>query len=106
MTTENKYVALAREIILNLVDKENTTVFLFGSRAGKDNKYCSDIDVGFLSNVKIDNKLFDRICESLEESLVPYHIDLVDFSKTDERFRKIALKEIEIWNKAKDININ
>ncbi len=106
MTQKNKYVELVREIVLGLIDKRSITVFLFGSRAGKDYFHNSDIDVGFLSHEEIDNKLFNKINESIEESLVPYHVDLIDFNNTDENFRKIALREIEIWNKAKNTNIN
>ena len=101
-----KYVELAREIILNLVDKENTSVFLFGSRTGLNYKHDSDIDIGFLANHKLDNKLFNKISEALEDSIVPYHIDLVDFTNVDKEFKKIALGEIEIWNKAPNSNIN
>jgi len=106
MKNENKYIGIAREIVLNLIDKENVTVFLFGSRAGNNFIHDSDIDIGFLSNNILDNKLFNRISESLEESLVPYHFDLIDFNKTDEAFKNSALKNIELWNKAKNISIN
>ena len=102
----DKYLNIARDIILNIIDRENVTVFLFGSRADRNFVHNSDIDVGFLSNKKLDDTLFSKINEALDESIVPYHFDLVDFSKTDKRFRSIALNKIEIWNRAKDSNIN
>lgn len=106
MNLKNKYVELTREIILSFIDKEEVTLFLFGSRAENNFKYNSDIDVGFISNKKIEQKLFSKIREALEESIIPYHIDLVDFGTVDKEFKKIALREIEIWNKAKDLSIN
>ena len=102
----DKYVNITRDIILNLVDKENITVFLFGSRTEKDFRHDSDIDVGFISKGKLDTRLFNKIYEALENSIVPYHVDLVDFNKTNRNFRKIALEKIQIWNKAKDSDIN
>lgn len=103
---KNKYVELTREIILSLIDKEELTVFLFGSRAGKDFRPTSDIDIGFISKKKLEQKLFSQIREALENSIIPYHVDLVDFGNVDKEFTKIALREIEIWNKAKDLSIN
>ena len=106
MNMKNKYVELTREIILNLIDQEEVTLFLFGSRAGKDFKHSSDIDIGFISKKKLEQRLFGKIREALEESIIPYHVDLIDFGKVDKEFKKIALGEIEIWNKAKDLSIN
>ncbi len=92
----NKYLNITRDIILNLIDRERITVFLFGSREEENYTHSSDIDVGFLSKDEIDVNLFSKINEALEESIIPYHIDLVDFSKTNKRFKKFALKNIEI----------
>lgn len=106
MNQKNKYIELTREIILSMINKEELTIFLFGSRVGNDFRHSSDIDVGFISKKKLDQKLFSKIREALEESIIPYHIDLVDFGTVDKAFKKIALREIEIWNKARDLSIN
>lgn len=79
---------------------------MFGSRVKKNVKHDSDIDIGFISKNKLEQKLFNKIIEALEESIVPYHVDLIDFAKVDNEFKKIALREIEIWNKAKDLDIS
>jgi hypothetical protein len=34
----------------------------------------------------------------LEESLVPYKVDIVDFFYVDEAFKNMALKKIIEWN--------
>jgi predicted nucleotidyltransferase len=102
----DEYLNIVKSTILSLIDKNKVTVFLFGSRADNSCRHDSDVDVGFWANEELDNNLFSKINELLEESIVPYHIDLVDFSRTDEHFRKIALKNIEIWNKTKNFNLN
>lgn len=102
---KNKYVEMAKEIVLNLVEKENVDVFLFGSRAGNNYRHDSDLDIGFIGNSKLDEKLLRKIRENIENSIIPYHIDLVDFSKVDFEFKKIALQNIEIWNKTKSFNL-
>jgi uncharacterized protein len=102
MTGYEKYIRMTRDIVLSIIDKEIVTVFLFGSRAGKDFKHGSDLDIGFISNKKLEGNIFSRINEAVEKSFIPYHVDLIDFGKVDENFRRIALEKIEIWNKAKD----
>ena len=106
MNRNNKYLKLTREIVLSFIDKENVTIFLFGSRTGKNIKHDSDIDIGFLSKNKLEQKLFSRIMEALDASIIPYHVDLIDFGNVDKEFKKIALREIEIWNKAPNLDIN
>ena len=106
MNRNNKYIELTREIILNIIDKEHVTIILFGSRAGKDFKHDSDIDIGFFSKNKLGQTLFSSIREALDASIIPYHVDLIDFGNVDKEFKKIALGEIEIWNKANDFDIN
>jgi predicted nucleotidyltransferase len=103
---KDKYINKARDIVLDFIDKDTVTVFLFGSRTDENFSYGSDIDIGFLSSNKLDDKLFIKINEALEKSIIPYHIDLVDFNSANNNFKEIALKKIEIWNKAKDSNIN
>ena len=104
MKAEDKYINIAKNTVLDLINRETTSVFLFGSRAENANADDSDLDIGFLSNKKIDVLLFHKIREALENSIVPYHIDLVDFYNADDEFSKIATDNILIWNKAKNFN--
>ena len=104
--TNNKYVEITKEIILSLVDKEKISVFLYGSRAANDARHDSDIDIGLWSSVKIDNTLIRQINDAIEESVVPYHIDITDFSKVNSKLKKIAAEKIIIWNRGIDLNLN
>jgi len=104
MNLQDKYIEIAKNQILSMIDCENTSVFLFGSRAEGTNTSDSDIDIGFISSSKIDNLLLYKIRISLEESIIPYHIDLVDFYNADTEFKKIAMENTIIWNKSKNFN--
>jgi predicted nucleotidyltransferase len=104
MNLQDKYIEIAKKQILSMVDCESTSVFLFGSRADGTYTSDSDIDIGFISSSKIDNLLFYKIRIALEESIIPYHIDLVDFYNADCEFKKIAMENIIIWNKSKNFN--
>ena len=74
---------------------EGYKVFLFGSRATNHAKPRSDFDVGIIGDRPLDSKLFSVIEDKLDNLPVLYKIDLVDFSKVSERFKKEALKTVE-----------
>ena len=102
---EDKYLRIVKKIILDNIDKDSYIVFLFGSRARKEARAVSDIDIGFYGK----EPLLDTLSELkvlLEESIVPYHIDLVDFTQVDNVFKQIATERIEIWNQPKDISLD
>ena len=100
----DKYLELAKKIILDLTTDENIEIFLFGSRATKNFRWNSDIDIGLLSKKKVNRKIISRIYEELQNSRVPYHIDIVDFLDVDEKFKNAALKNRVVWKKGKNIN--
>ncbi len=70
-------------------------VYLFGSRARRDNSIFSDFDIGIVTHEDISTKL-TLLKESLEKSNFPYKVDIVDLS-LDERLYKIVLKEGIKW---------
>jgi predicted nucleotidyltransferase len=100
LESTDKYLDLCKEIILNNLDRDTTSVFLFGSRADNTQRHDSDIDIGLISNKAIEIKTISRIYSIIEKSIVPYHVDIVDFTKVDQEFKKIALQNIVIWNKS------
>ena len=97
LQTKYDYVGIAKEIILKFIPKDEYKVFLYGSRAVGNEKHYSDIDVGILGKVKFPIKLKVDIEDALEESIVPYKVDLVDFFIVDEVFKKYALEKTVIW---------
>ncbi|GAB6077885.1 nucleotidyltransferase domain-containing protein [Hydrogenobaculum acidophilum] len=66
-----------RKFLKDYFKNRNVTIYLFGSRAvGKESIY-SDIDLAFETEEDIDKDLA-IIRDILEESLLPYKVDLVD----------------------------
>jgi len=90
------------DIIFKQLDKNETTVFLFGSYAQGTAKQYSDIDVGFISCISVPTVTRLQIQDELNETVRTLRkIDLVDFgSNLDENFKKIALERIELWYKS------
>lgn len=84
-----------KKIIFRFLNPKKYQVFIFGSRAiGKAKKY-SDYDVGIFGKKPVPWHILSIIEEDLEESDLPYKVDLVDFSLVPKKFKEIALSEIK-----------
>jgi predicted nucleotidyltransferase len=102
---ETKYLDLAKEIILRSVPKDKYVVFLFGSRANGKSKRTSDIDVGVYGETSFPRMIKSNMEEELEESSIPYYVDIIDFKNVSEEFKKIALESIVVWHNPKNLII-
>lgn len=78
-----KYLKRIQSIAIETLG-ESSKVFIFGSSLDKDT--FADIDIGVMDLA--DEKHLRRAEEAFEESTLPYKIDLVDFDKVDEKFKK------------------
>jgi predicted nucleotidyltransferase len=106
MTTENDYIQLLKDLILKSIDKEHYAVFLFGGRARGRSGKAVDFDIGFLGDRPLSLDRLAELYHEIEESSIPFKVDLVDFFSADPQFRKIALSKIIVWNKPPTIKIN
>jgi predicted nucleotidyltransferase len=104
MDYQKKYLAIARDIVLKHVNREHYAVFLFGSRAAGTHGRSADIDVGIEGDAPLAPKIIAAINEELEQSLVPYHIDIVDFYGADTHFKQIAKQRIITWNRPTNLH--
>ena len=99
-----KWLSITREIVLKNIDTDKYAAFLYGSMV-RDPLNAYDMDIGFLGETDLPGGVKKRIIEDLEESIVPFRFDLVDFRKTSEEFRKFAIGDITIWNKPNYIKL-
>ena len=98
----NEIERIIKNVVSKHVDTNGTYVFLFGSRAEGTARRASDYDIGLYADKPIPWSVIARIKdELLEEYPIPIEIDIIDFSRVSEDFKKIALREIKIWNKPK-----
>jgi len=98
-TYNEKYLNILKEIILSIVDTEKVMVFLFGSRVSSHHDASADVDIGLFSDDNIPVALYHRIRNAIEESIIPWEVDIIDFTRIDPMFKKEATKDIVIWNK-------
>jgi predicted nucleotidyltransferase len=86
-----------RRIILDGLRDTHAKVFLFGSRARGTSHRASDVDVAVLPSAPLPAGLLADIKEALEESTIPFDVDLVDLSEVDLAFRQRVEQEGVSW---------
>lgn len=93
----DRHLARILEIVKSKLRDCRCRVFLFGSRAkGKEN-HASDYDIAVESGEAIDAAL-DRVREALDDSTIPYFVDVVHLERVDERFREIIENQaVLLW---------
>lgn len=84
--------------LLNKKLPSGSKFFLFGSRAIGSEGFASDIDIGILPQEPLNKFIIPEIQEIIEESFIPYKVDLVDFYNVSEPFKQQALSKIILWN--------
>ncbi len=90
-------LAEAGRIIREGLNGCRARVYLFGSRARGEGGRSSDIDVAVLPLSPLPGWILSALREDLEESRVPYRVDLVDLSMADPSFRELVLREGRLW---------
>ena len=95
---EKKYQEIVKRKILELFRGTNARIFLFGSRARGDFERGADFDIG-IESIDYDTfrKLTIQFNNYLEESIVPFKVDLVFFENAASEFVIEAKKNIIIW---------
>jgi uncharacterized protein len=99
------YEEQLKNIVLSHINLNDCLVFLFGSRAKLNHRQMADFDIGLYSHHSL-HTIIPKIREEIEESMIPFPIDLVDFRNVDINFKKQALKDVKIWNQPKSITLD
>lgn len=73
----------------------NYRAFIFGSQANLTELRRSDIDLGILGDEPIPTQQLSKINKAIENLPMLYNIDVVDFNEVDERFKAVALRNVE-----------
>jgi predicted nucleotidyltransferase len=92
------YVEEAKRIVTRELSDFPARVFLFGSRASGCARTTSDIDVAIDATLPLPAGLMGRLREALEESPIPYRVDVVDLAEVEEPFLQKVRREGLPWN--------
>jgi predicted nucleotidyltransferase len=90
LTEPGEVARFAAEIVRRYVPDPAYRIFLFGSRAEGTARERSDIDIGIEGPCPVPHEALALIQEELEEAPTLYSVDIVDFSRVPEKFRRIA----------------
>lgn len=86
-----------REIIVQVLGDCDARVYLFGSSVTGRVRRSSDIDVAIDPLHVLPPGLLSELRERLEESAVPYDVDIVDLSAAPQEIRASVEREGLLW---------
>ena len=93
----NKYVERIKALVLKEMDGEPASVYLFGSWARGTQQRSSDVDVAIEYHGASNWKKIEALREALEESTIPYCVDVVDMQNASESLLKEIRKDGIVW---------
>lgn len=89
---------LSTQYLRDLMQKrlpQGTAVYLFGSRARGDQRWNSDFDLWV--DTEIPDSHLTEIVEEIDDSFVPFKVDIVTTAKLRGRFGEEIRKEAKRW---------
>lgn len=98
MQPDLAYADEVRSIVERELRGHRVDVYLFGSWARGAPRRTSDIDVAVLPRGELPPMALSRLREALEESSVPYPVDVVDLRDASDEFRARVLREGVRWS--------
>ncbi len=96
MVRQEILAAVKKMVTWHLLDTD-AKVYLFGSWVRGEENQGSDIDIGIWYDNPLPSGTLSCLREALEESTIPYAVDLVDLTQTNSDFRQAVLEEAELW---------
>jgi hypothetical protein len=96
-TDRDPMLAEVRQLVLRVLGGPIATVYLFGSFGTAAQHRGSDIDLAIDSPTSLPRALLARLREELEESRVPYRVDVVDLAEADPAFRERVRRTGRLW---------
>jgi uncharacterized protein len=85
-------------IVSRVLSGQPVRVFLCGSHARGTAQRFSDIDVAVLPLAPLPAGLLSELREALEESAVPYEVDVIDLGEAAPALREKMIAEAVAWN--------
>ncbi len=84
-------------MVLTAPGEHDAAVYLFGSHARGEVRHPSDIDVAILPRDDLLPAFFAELADTIEESTIPYEVDLVDLRGVSPAFREEVIRTGIKW---------
>jgi len=96
-----KVLQQIKDIVLSSMASQDVQIYLFGSWARGEQKQSSDVDIAIESKENIASSICS-LREKLEESNIPYRIDLVDMQFASKILLQKIRQEGILWKRYKN----
>lgn len=96
-TPRERAIRMVHHLVADKLVDIPSRVYLIGSCARGDHRRKSDIDIAIETLQSPPETLITDIRQMLEESEVPYFVDVFDFAQLDESYRHQIKKEGVLW---------
>jgi uncharacterized protein len=96
-TVREQAIEELRRMVLNTLGEHDAAVWLFGSCARGEARQHSDIDIAILPRDNLPPGFFGELDADIEESTIPYDVDLVDLRNADPVLIAEILREGISW---------
>lgn len=94
----DKYILALKKLVLeSLTKRPDIQVYLFGSRAKNSARETSDVDIALLSKQAVSNQLIVMLRDKIEESNIPYQVDIVDLNTVNDALKTKFLEGAIKW---------
>jgi hypothetical protein len=90
-------LAAVRAIVLAALGGHDADVYLFGSWARGNDRRSSDIDVAVDPHAPLPPTVVAAMRDALEESTIPYRVEIVNLAEAGPAFRARVLQEGQRW---------
>jgi len=97
-----KILADLKSILAQTLANEDVNVYLFGSWARHAEKQSSDIDIAVEPNRPLSPSCWIDLKDKIEESTIPYRVDIVNLDEASKALIQNVKKEGIIWNDFKN----
>lgn len=97
---DKKHLTVVKKILRQYVP--DCEVLVFGSRLTDQVKSYSDLDLALHGKQKIEREKLIELKDAFEESNLPFRVDVLDWHRIAESFRKIIQKDFVIIQKKRD----
>lgn len=92
---KHKYLTQLKDILNRHLLGEKVKIFIYGSSIERDE--FRDIDVGIEGAV--DDRQISSLKEQIEQSSLPYFVDVINFNKVSSDFKKAVFQGKILWIK-------
>jgi predicted nucleotidyltransferase len=99
VTNRERYLEHVKQIVLAAVADREAQIYPFGSFASRSERQSSDINVAIDAGESLPAGVMANLADELEESTVPFEVDLIDLSTVSGDFRNNFIQEGLPWRR-------